>query len=180
MNKIKLKQTSSEDISYDFEDEVDFSRYEDKMVIAGNREFKAFGDDTLIKIVKNEYYDDDETLIENEDGSCYVDESGYNYDTAEELAKVSGKKNWVEGSFSGYSQSDWQTVWYSKDEVSRDERDYMEAFYMGKISEFLDEDMCSYYVPDDVVWEGKKAICDYLGFKVDETDIYDDQDKLIE
>ena len=98
----------------------------------------------------------------------------------EELEKVSGKKNWVEGTFSGYSQSDWQKIWFVKDEVSQDELKYMEAFYMGKISEFRDEDDCCYYVPDDVVWKGKKAICDYLGFKVDETEIYDDQDKLIE
>ena len=177
---IKLKQTSPENVWYNFEDEVDFSQYEDKMVIAGNRDFEEFGDDDLIKITKNEYYDDDETLIENEDGSCYVEEIGYNYDTAEELAKVSGKKNWVEGSFRGYSQSDWQKVWYVKDEVSQDELDYMEAFYMGKVSEFSDEDECYYSVPDDVVRKGKKAICDYLGFTVDETEIYDDQDKLIE
>ena len=177
---IKLRQVNPENVWYDFEDEVDFSQYEDKMVIAGNRDFKEFGDDTLIKITKNDYYDDDETLIENEDGSCYEEEIGYNYDTAEELAKVSGKKNWVEGSFRGYSQSDWQKVWYVKDEVSQDELDYMEAFYMGKVSEFSDEDECYYSVPDDVVRKGKKAICDYLGFKVDETEVYDDQDKLIE
>ena len=177
---IKLRQVNPENVWYDFEDEVDFSQYEDKMVIAGNRDFKEFGDSDLIKIIKNDYYDDDETLIENEDGSCYEDEIGYNYDTAEELAKVSGKKNWVEGSFRGYSQSDWQKVWYVKDEVSQDELDYMEAFYMGKVSEFSDEDECYYSVPDDVVWKGKKAICDYLGFKVDETEIYDDKDKLIE
>lgn len=177
---IKLKQTSPEDVWYDFENEVDFSQYEDKMVIAGNRDFEEFGDDDLIKITKNEYYDDDETLIENEDGSCYEDEIGYSYETAEELAKVSGKKNWVEGTFRGYSQSDWQTVWYVKGEVSQDELDYMEAFYMGKISEFHDEDMCSYYVPDDVVWKGKKAICDYLGFNVDDTEIYDEHDELVE
>ena len=177
---IKLRQVNPEDVLYNFEDEVDFSQYEDKMVIAGNRDFKEFGDSDLIKIVKGDYYDYDETLIENEDGSCYEDEIGYNYETAEELAKVSGKKNWVEGSFSGYSQSDWQTVWYSKDEVSQDELDYMEAFYMGKVSEFRDEDECCYYVPDDVVWEGKKAICDYLGFKVDETEIYDEQNELVE
>ena len=177
---IKLKQVNPEYVLYNFEDEVELSRYEDKMVIAGNRDFKEFGDDTLIKITKNDYYDDDEALIENEDGSCDEDEIGYNYDTAEELAKVSGKKNWVEGSFRGYSQSDWQKVWYVKDEVSQDELDYMEAFYMGKVSEFRDEDDCYYSVPDDIVWKGKKAICDYLGFKVDETEIYDDQDKLIE
>ena len=51
---------------------------------------------------------------------------------------------------------------------------------MGMVSEFLDDDDCGYYVPDNVVWKGKKAICDYLGLKVDETEVYDDQDKLIE
>lgn len=177
---IKLKQVREENVWYDFDSEVDFSQYEDKMVIAGNGDFKEFGDDDLIKITENDYYDDDETLIENEDGSCYEDIIGYNYETAEELAKVSGKKNWVEGTFSGYSQSDWQTIWYVEDEVSQDELEYMEAFYMGKISEFRDEDSVCYYVPDDVVWKGKKAICDYLGLKVDETEIYDEQDNLIE
>ena len=54
------------------------------------------------------------------------------------------------------------------------------AGYLGKVSEFLDEDMCSYYVPDDVVWKGKKAICDYLGLKADETEIYDEHDELVE
>ena len=177
---IKLKQVKQEDAWYNFEDEVDFSRYEDKMVIAGNRDFREFGDDELIKITKNDYYDYDETLIENEDDSCYEDVIGYNYETAEELAKVSGKKNWVKDAFRGYSQSDWQTVWYVKDEVSQNEFNYMEAFYMGMVSEFRDEDECCYYVPNSIVWKGKKAICDYLGLKVDDTEIYDDQDNLIE
>ena len=84
MIMIKLKQTSPENVWYDFEDEVDLSQYEDKMVIAGNRSFKEFGDSDLIKIVKGDYYDDDETLIENEDDSCYEDVIGYNYETAEE------------------------------------------------------------------------------------------------
>ena len=177
---IKLKQTSPENVLYDFEDEVDFSQYEDKMVIAGNRSFKEFGDSDLIKIVKGDYYDDDETLIENEDDSCYEDVIGYDYETAEELAKVSGKKNWVKDAFRGYSQSDWQTVWYVKDKVSQDELEYIEAFYMGKVDELHDEEGVCYYVPDDITWKGKKAICDYLGLKVDETEVYDDQDKLIE
>ena len=47
------------------------------------------------------------------------------------------------------------------------------------VSEFYDEEDCGYYVPDDVVWKGKKAICDYLGFKVDETEIYDYQGELV-
>ena len=67
---IKLRQVNPENVWYDFEDEVDFNQYEDKMVIAGNRDFKEFGDSDLIKITKNDYYDDDETLIKNEDGSC--------------------------------------------------------------------------------------------------------------
>ena len=150
------------------------------MVIAGNRSFKEFGDSDLIKITKNDYYDDDETLVENEDGSCYEDTIGYNYETAEELAKVSGKKNWVESSFRGYSQSDWQKIWYVEDEVSQDELEYMEAFYMGMVSEFFDDDDCGYYVPDNIVWKGKKAICDYLGLDADETTIYDYQNYLVE
>jgi hypothetical protein len=35
-------------------------------------------------------------------------------------------------------------------------------------------------VPDDVVWKGKKAICDYLGLKEDETEIYDYKGEEIE
>ena len=45
---IKLRQVNPEDVLYNFEDEVDFSQYEDKMIIAGNRDFKEFGDDDLI------------------------------------------------------------------------------------------------------------------------------------
>ena len=177
---IKLRQVNPENVWYRFEDEVDFSQYEDKMVIAGNRDFKEYGDSDLIKIVKGDYYDDDETLIENEDGSCYEDVIGYDYETAEELAKVSGKKNWVEGTFNGYSQSDWQTVWYVKDEVSQDELEYIEAFYMGKVDELHDEEGVCYYVPDDITWGGKKAICDYLGLNADETTIYDYQGGIVE
>jgi hypothetical protein len=177
---IKLKQVNPENVWYEFEDEVDFNQYKDKMVIAGNIDFKSIGDDDLIKVVKGDYYDEDETLVENPDGSCYEDTIGYDYETAEELAKLSGKKNWVEGDFRGYSQGDWQTIWYVKDEVTQDEIKYMEDFYMGKMSEFHDEDMCCYYVPDDVVWKGKKEICDYLGLDPNDTEIYDEKDEIIE
>lgn len=177
---MKLKQVSPENVWYKFEDEIDFDQYKDKMVITGNRNFQSFGDSDLIDVVKGDYYDEDETLIENEDGSCYEDVIGYDYETAEELAKLSGKKNWVEGCFRGYSQGDWQNVWYAKDEVGQDELEYMEALYMGKMSEFHDEDMCYYHVPDDVVWKGKKEICDYLGLNPDDTEIYDEKDETIE
>ena len=29
-------------------------------------------------------------------------------------------------------------------------------------------------LPDDIVWKGKKSICDYLGLSVDNTTIYED------
>ena len=29
-------------------------------------------------------------------------------------------------------------------------------------------------VPNDIVWEGRKSICDYLGLNVDSTTIYKD------
>ena len=77
---IKLKQVDPENVWYDFEDEVDFRQYEDKMVIAGNRDFREFGDSDLIKIVKGDYYDYDETLIENEDGSVIDDEDEFDED----------------------------------------------------------------------------------------------------
>ena len=175
-----LKQTDPENVDYRFDDEIDFSQYEDKMVIAGNKDFKEFGKRTLLDIVNNKYYDDDKTLIENEDGTCYEETIGYGYETKDELEKVSKKKNWVEGTISGYSQSDWQTIWYVEGEVTKDEIDYIEAFYMGKVSEFTDEDMIGYKVPDDIVWEGKEAICNYLGLDKDDTEIYDENDEIIE
>lgn len=175
-----LKQTDPKNVYYSFEDEVDFSQYEDKMVIAGNSGFKEFGKDDLIKVIKGDYYDEDETLIENEDGTCYEDTIGYDYETAEELEKLSGKKGWIEGTIRGYAQGDWQTIWYVENEVTKDEIKYMEDFYMGKVSEFTDEDMIGYMVPDDIVWKGKDAICDYLGLDNADTEIYDEDDKIIE
>jgi len=180
MGKLILKQVRPENVWYEFEDEVDFSQYEDKMVIGGNRDFKSIGKDDYIQVIKGDYYDDDKTLVEEPDGTCYEDTIGYDYETAEELAKLSGKKGWVEGDFRGYSQGDWQTIWYVASEVTQDEIEYMENFYMGKISEFHDEDMCCYYVPDDVVWKGKKEICDYLGLKEEDTTIFDENDQEIE
>ena len=48
-----LTQVSPENVWYDFNDEVDFSQYEDVMVIAGNRDFQSFGKDDYIKVIKN-------------------------------------------------------------------------------------------------------------------------------
>lgn len=183
----KVKQSKPGDVWYKFEDEVDIN-YEvnnKTIVIAGNREFTEFGDDDLIKVVKGNYYDDDKMLIDQEDGTCYEDVIGYDYDTAEELEKLSGKKGWVEGTLKGYSQGDWQTIWYVKDEVSADRISDIENFYMGKVSEFSvfeDDDKYGYtaYVPDDIVWKGKAAICDALGLDPNDTEVYDENEEKVE
>jgi hypothetical protein len=51
---------------------------------------------------------------------------------------------------------------------------------MGKVSEFTvveedDEDFIYHvYVPDSIVWKGKKSICDYLGLDSNTTTVYED------
>jgi hypothetical protein len=49
---------------------------------------------------------------------------------------------------------------------------------MGKVTEFTvdegDGDTYHDFVPDDIVWKGKKSICEYLGLNVETTTIYED------
>lgn len=180
--KTILKQISPEHVYYDFEDATGINEEELKyetIVITGNRDFSPMGDKQLIDVINNDYYDDDLTLEEHEDGSCDEVEIGYDYEKFAELKKLTGKE-WEQTTFRGYSQSDWQDVYYAKDEVSADRLEELEAFYMGKVSEFRDDDNCHYHVPDDVVWDGKKAICDYLGLKEEDTEIYDEKGEEIE
>ena len=159
MSQTILRKVPDEDVYYNFEDyiEVDKKRF----IICGNDDFKSIGDKKLISIVEGTYYDD---------------EVGYDYETLEELKKVTGKV-WEETTLRGYSQSDYQTLYYVDEEVDKEEIEMIENFYMGKVSEFeVEEDGDTYheFVPDDVVWEGKKSICDYLGLSVDSTTIYED------
>ena len=99
------------------------------------------------------------------------------YETLEMLKKVTGK-DWTETTLRGYSQSDWQTLYYVDEEDVKDEIEAIENFYMGKISEFKVDEGDGYeyrvFVPDDIVWNGKKAICEYLGIEVEGTTIYKD------
>lgn len=159
MSKTILRKVPDEDVYYNFEDfiEVDKKRF----IICGNDDFKSIGDKKLISIVEGTYYDD---------------EVGYDYETLEELKKVTGKV-WEETTIRGYSQSDYQTLYYVDEEVDKEEIEMIENFYMGKVSEFeVEEDGDTYheFIPDDVVWKGKKSICDYLGLSVDNTKIYKD------
>lgn len=159
MSKTILRKVPDEDVYYNFEDFIELDKK--RFIICGNDDFRSLGDKKLISIVEGTYYDD---------------EVGYDYETLEELKKVTGKV-WEETTIRGYSQSDYQTLYYVDEEVDKEEIEMIENFYMGKVSEFeVEEDGDTYheFVPDDVVWKGKKFICDYLGLNVDSTTIYKD------
>lgn len=160
-----LRKIPDENVYYDFEDFIELDK--ERFIICGNDNFRRIGDTKLISIVDGTYYDD---------------EVGYDYETFEELKKVTGKV-WEETTLRGYSQGDWQTLYYVDEEVDKEEIENIEDFYMGKVTEFeIDEDgdgtsidfVYHEFVPDDVVWKGKKAICDYLGLDVEDTTIYED------
>ena len=152
-----LRKIPDEDMNYYFEDYMDID--ESKIIICGNDHFREVGDKKLLSIVEGDYYDED---------------TEYDYETLEELKKVTGKV-WDETTLRGYTQGDWQTLYYVVDEVTKEEIEEIENFYMGKVTEFQVEDEGYHeFVPDDIVWSGKKAICDYLGLKEEETTIYED------
>ena len=163
MSKTILTKVPDENVYFDLEDfdnYVDFDK--ERFIICGNSHFQNIGDEKLISIVEGTYYDE---------------EVGYDYETLEMLKKATGK-DWTETTLRGYSQGNRQTLYYVVDDSTIEELETIENFYMGKISEFkVDEgDGHEYreFVPDDIVWKGKKAICKYLGLKVEGTTIYED------
>ena len=158
---IILKKVPAEDVYYNFEDEVCLENDEDNLVIYGNRDFQSFGNKLYIDVIKGDYYDD---------------ELGYDYSILEELKKLTGKE-WDVTTIKGYSQGDWQDVYYAVDCVNAVRLKEIEDFYMGKVSEFVleeDDDRYSVFVPDDIVWKGKKAICDYLGLDPTDAKVLED------
>ena len=162
MSQTILRKVPDEDVYYNFEDFIELD--EKRFIICGNDDFRSVGDKKLISIVEGTYYDK---------------EVGYDYETLEELKKVTGKV-WEETTLRGYSQGDYQTLYYVDEEVDKEEIEMIENFYMGKVSEFEveedgDDDFTYHsFVPDDVVLKGKKSICDYLGLSIDNTKIYED------
>ena len=163
MSKTILTKVPDENVYFDSEDfdhYVDFDK--ERFIICGNSHFRNIGDEKLISIVDGTYYDD---------------EVGYDYETLEMLKKITGK-DWTETTLRGYSQGDWNTLYYVDEEVDKEEIETIENFYMGKVSEFKVKECDDWeyreFVPDNIVWEGKKAICEYLGLKVEDTIIYED------
>ena len=163
MSKTILTKVPDENMYFDFEDfnsYVDFDK--ERFIICGNSHFRNMGDEKLISIVEGTYYDD---------------EVGYDYETLEMLKKVTGK-DWTETTLRGYSQGDWNTLYYVVDDSTIEELEMIETFYMGKVTEFKVDEGDGYeyreFVPDDIVWKGKKSICEYLGLKEEDTIIYED------
>ena len=163
MSKTILTKVPDEMVCFDTEDfdhnvDLDIERF----IICGNGNFREMGDEKLISIVEGTYYDD---------------EVGYDYETLEELKKATGKV-WEETTLRGYSQGDWNTLYYVDEEVGKEEIETIEDFYMSKVSEFKVDEGDGYeysvFVPDKIVWKGKKSICDYLGLEVEDTVIYED------
>lgn len=159
--KTTLIKTPNEQVYYNFEDQVELD-YE-KVCICGNRDFISYGDKNIIDIIKGDYYDN---------------ETGYDYETLEQLKKFTGK-TWKVKTIKGYCQSDWNELYYVEgtDEYYLEE---IENFYMGKVDEFRvvededEEDSYYVFVPHDVVWNGKLDICMYLGLDPKETKVYED------
>lgn len=172
--KTVLKRVPAEYVDYDFLDITAFGENEEdqNVLIYGNPCFADFGDLELLSILRGDYYDGEE---------------GYDYDPLEMLQKFTGKE-WTKGRFRGYSQSDWQDVYYT-DACPEARIRELESFYMGKVDEFfvysavnpdtvdslnsLNSDYII-YIPHDVVWQGKGAICEYAGFVVTDTTVFED------
>lgn len=160
MSKTILTKVPDENMYCNFEDEIELD--EERFIICGNSHFQNMGDEKLISIVEGTYYDD---------------EVGYDYETLEMLKKVTGK-DWTETTLRGYCQSDWQTLYYVVNDSTIEELETIENFYMGKVTEFKVKECDDWeyreFVPDDIVWKGKKSICEYLGLKEEDTIIYVD------
>lgn len=150
-----------EDWYYDFEEETCFNdSFLERVIICGNSDFKSYGDKELISVIKNDYYDE---------------EKGYDYDILEQLEKLTHKK-WEKSCFRGCNQGDWQHIYFAIEEVSSEELHYLEDFYMGDVECFdveeeNEEGFYQVYIPYNVCWNGKIAICEYLGFHPENTTV---------
>ena len=176
---IKITKVDDSDINYNWEDEVclDDMGFSKDIVILGDRKSVVYGDDLLVDIIRGDYYDDDTREVPTEDGFLEDEVIGYDYDLYEELEKKTGNK-FEEGSLQGYGQGDYCTVYYNSAKIDVDFLKELEIWIMGKVSEYKieeDEDDEYYsYIPHDVEWKGKKAICEYFGFDEKDCVVYEE------
>ena len=157
MSKQTLRKVPTEETVWaDFEMEFSYSINESGIVITGNRRMSEYGDKTLRDVINGDYYDDD----------CE-----YDYDKFDMLKKLTGKA-YDSRCMRGYCQGDWQDIYYPEG-TPEELLEAIENIYMGKYDEYVLEDddgtNCSFYVPHDVCWKGKKAICEYCGCNPDDT-----------
>ena len=154
MEKTILRRQPEGYCDYEFKD---YLPEEKIVIITGNTHYKSYGDKKLIDIINNDYYDD---------------EAGYDYEPLAYLEKITNKK-WECKTISGYSQGDWNELYYVVDEVTEEYIDILEAFYFGMVDEFIVEEDEEFnyhvYIPHDIVWKGKEAICNEVGLKPEDT-----------
>ena len=160
MSKITVKKVPEEEVYYDWQEEVYLEEVKDDLVIVGERNWICFGRGNAVDIIKGDYYD--ESL-----------DDPYDYDVYEELNKVCGG-DWDMIELTGYSQGDYAYVYFNKKKVDQWLLDDLDVFLMGKVDEFYiedkdNDDLYHAFIPHDVVWDGKEAICKYLGLDPNDT-----------
>ena len=178
---ITITKVNDNDVYYNWEDQINLDDlgFSKDIVIFGDRKCVLFGDETLVNIIKGDYYDYDTREVPTEDGFLEDEEIGYDYDRYEELEKVTGSK-WQEGELKGYGQGDWCQIYYT-DKIDQATIKELETWIMGKVSEFkiVEEEDDEYYafVPHNVEWKGKKEICAYLGFDEKDCIVYEEDEE---
>lgn len=162
--KTIVKKVPDENVYYDWNDQVDLTEKKGDVVILGDRRRVVFGESTPVSIVNGDYCDDD----------C-----GYDYETIEELNKICGG-DWEETTFRGYGQGDWCQCFYNKNKVSEDLLNELDAYVMGKVDEFTvqetedENDVYHAFIPHEVCWKGKAAICEFLGIDPEDATVLED------
>ena len=153
--KVVFTQTPPECMINDFGVEED-ELCTRKGCICGNKDFKEYGDNRVLEIVKNEYYDEEE---------------GYEYELFDELKKVMGVE-YDAFDLMGYSQGDWNIVYLPKNENNSKYVEWLEAMYFGKYDEYCNEDYYAIPILHSIAWKSPDAIKEEIacstGLSVDE------------
>lgn len=169
-----VKRIPDEQVYYDWNDWIDLTEERNDIVILGDRRYVMFGEKLPVSIVEEDYYDEDNSP-ENPD-ECI----GYDYEIIDELNKVCGG-DWDYAELRGYSQGDWCRVYYNREKVPAGLLKELEIYIMGKVDEYKiiedennPDDAYHVLIPHDVCWDGKEAICEFLGLDPNDTKVFED------